>query len=226
MKPVVKFSIKQTVFINVVFVILIVAGAFSMYTIPVENMPTVDMGKVFIYTSYYGASAEDVEQLVTKKIEDALDGLEDVEYIQSRSFRDFSSVLVKFNDDSDYKDLYDELRFHTLNIKDELPNGADEPTFMYLDTHVWIPVIVVNIAGDIPQRSLKLFAKELKAQIMSIPDVRYVNIEGEYEREFHVSIDPARLRKFGVTFIQVADAIRALNTKIPTGRIYAIVPDR
>jgi len=218
MKPVVKFSIKQTVFINVVFVILIVAGAFSMYTIPVENMPTVDMGKVFIYTAYYGASAEDVEQLVTKKIEDALDGLEDVEYIQSRSFRNFSSVLVKFNDDSDYKDLYDELRFHTLNIKDELPNGADEPTFMYLDTHVWIPVIVVNIAGDIPQRSLKLFAKELKALIMSIPDVRYVNIEGEYEREFHVSVDPARLRKFGVTFIQVADAIRALNTKIPTGR--------
>ncbi|MDM8553699.1 efflux RND transporter permease subunit [Desulfococcaceae bacterium HSG7] len=218
MKPVVKFSIKQTVFINVVFVILIVAGAFSMYTIPVENMPTVDMGKVFIYTSYYGASAEDVEQLVTKKIEDALDGLEDVEYIQSRSFRNFSSVVVKFNDDSDYKDLYDELRFYTLNIKDELPEGADEPTFMYLDTHVWIPVIVVNIAGDIPQRSLKLFAKELKAQIMSIPDVRFVNIEGEYEREFHVSIDPARLRKFGVTFIQVADAIRALNTKIPTGR--------
>ncbi len=218
MKPVVKFSIKQSVFLNVVFVILVVAGAFSMYTIPVENMPTVDMGKVFIYTTYYGASAEDVEQLVTIKIEDALDGLEDVEYIQSRSFRNFSSVLVKFNDDSDYKDLYDELRFRTLNIKDELPNGADEPTFMYLDTHVWIPVIVVNIAGDIPQRSLKLFAKELKAQIMSIPDVRNVAIEGEYEREFHVSVDPARLRKFGVTFIQIADAIRALNTKIPTGR--------
>jgi len=218
MKPVVKFSIKQSVFLNVVFVILVVAGAFSMYTIPVENMPTVDMGKVFIYTTYYGASAEDVEQLVTIKIEDALDGLEDVEYIQSRSFRNFSSVLVKFNDDSDYKDLYDELRFRTLNIKDELPQGADEPTFMYLDTHVWIPVIVVNIAGDIPQRSLKLFAKELKAQIMSIPDVRNVKIEGEYEREFHVSVDPARLRKLGVTFMQVADAIRALNTKIPTGR--------
>ncbi len=218
MKPVVKFSIKQSVFINVVFVILVVAGAFSMFTIPVENMPTVDIGKVFIYTTYYGASAEDVEQLVTIEIEEALDGLEDVEYIQSRSYRNFSSVLVKFIDDSDYKDLYDELRFRTLNIKDELPSGADEPTFLYLDTHIWIPVIVVNIAGDIPQRSLKLFAKELKTQVMAIPDVRNVDIEGEYEREFHVSVDPARLRKYGVTFIQVADAIRAMNTKIPTGR--------
>ncbi len=221
MKAVVKYSIKQTVFINVLFVILTVAGAFSLFTIPVENMPNVDIGKVFVRTNYYGASAEDVEQLVTVKLEDALDGMEYVEYIQSNSYRNFSSIEVKFIDDSDYKDLYDELRFRTLNTVKDLPSGADDPYFIYIDTHVWMPVIMVNITGDMPQRSLKLFADELKSRLLAVPDVRNVDMHGEFDQEFHVSIYPAKLREFGITFNQAASAIRAANTKIPTGRFRA-----
>jgi len=218
MKSIVRFSIQQTVFINVIFVILIIAGLFSMANIPVENVPTVDIGKVFIHTSYFGASAKDVEQLVTQKIEDALEGMEHVEYIQSASYRNFSNVQVKFIDDADYKDLFDELRFRALNIKNELPENAEEPYFLYIDTHVWIPVIVVNIAGDIPQKSLKLFAQELKSEILAVPNIRDVEILGEFTKEFHVSIDPEKLRKYGITFDTVAKAIEAANTKIPTGR--------
>jgi len=221
MKPVVKFALGQRVFLNVAFVILVVAGAFSIVAIPVENMPMVDIGKAFIYTTYYGASAEDVEQLVTTKIEDALDDMESVEFIHSRSYRNFSSIQVKFLDDTDYKRLYDELRFRTLNIKDELPAGADEPRFIYIDTHVWLPVIVVNVIGDMPQQSLKIYSDELKTQILNIPNVRSVEISGEFDREFHVSVDPSQLRRFGITFDQVASAIRSANTKIPTGRFRA-----
>ncbi|MDJ0815356.1 MAG: efflux RND transporter permease subunit [Desulfobacterales bacterium] len=221
MKSVVKFSIKQTVLLNVVFVILVVAGAFSIFTTPLENMPVVDMGNVFINTIYYGASAEDVEQLVTVEIEKALDGLEDVEWIKSDSYRNFSSVEVKFLDDSDYRFRYDELRFRVLNIKDELPPDADESTFMYLDTNIWLPVVIVNITGDMPQRSLEQYAEELRTSLLSLPDVRDAEIEGEYDTEFHVSLDPAKLRRFGITFQQVVDAIRSANTKIPTGRFRA-----
>ena len=218
MRSVVQFSIKQTVLYNVVFVILIVAGAFSIFTTPLENMPVVDMGNVFINTVYYGASADDVEQLVTVEIEKALDGLEDIEYIKSDSYRNFSSVDVKFLDDSDYRARYDELRFRVLNIKDELPPDADEPTFMYLDTNAWLPVVIVNITGDLSQRSLERYAEELRTSLLTIPDVRDAKIEGEYDTEFHVSLDPAKLRQFGITFQQVVDAIRSANTKIPTGR--------
>ena len=218
MRSVVNFTLKQTVFLNVVFIILVVAGLFSLYTIPIENMPTVDMGNVFIHTTYYGASAEDVETLVTKKIEDAIDGMESVEFIQSESYRNFSSVNVKFIDDTNYEDLYDDLRFRILNIKNDLPAGVDEPIFIYADTHIWMPVVVVNITGDMSQESLKYYADELKSTLNGIPGVRSVNIVGEYDREFHVSIDPEKLRKNGITFIEAARAIQSANTKIPTGR--------
>ena len=221
MKAVVQFSIKQTVLFNVVFVILVVAGAFSIFTTPLENMPVVDMGNVFVHTVYYGASADDVEQLVTVEIEKALDGLEDVEYIKSDSYRNFSSVEVKFLDDSDYRSRYDELRFRVLNIKDELPPDADESSFMYLDTNAWLPVVIVNITGDLSQRSLERYAEELRTSLLTIPDVRDAEIEGEYDTEFHVSLDPVKLRRFGISFQQVVDAIRSANTKIPTGRFRA-----
>ncbi|MEZ4528571.1 MAG: efflux RND transporter permease subunit [Desulfobacterales bacterium] len=217
MKSIVQFSIKQNVFINVVFIILTVAGAFSLLTIPVENMPNVDMGKVFIHTVYFGASAEDVEQLVTSEIEDALDNLEDVEFIQSSSYRNFSSVQVKFNDDTDYKKLYNDLRFLALNIKDKLPSDAEEPVFLYIDTHEWIPVMVVNLTGDLPRRTLRLLSEELKTRILDIPGVQNAELSGDYDEEFHVSADPARLRRYGITFDQVCQAIVSANTKIPTG---------
>ncbi|MCP4746591.1 MAG: efflux RND transporter permease subunit [Desulfobacteraceae bacterium] len=218
MRPVVRYSLKQTVFLNVLFVLLLIAGAFSIATSPVENMPLVDIGKVMIQTVYYGASAEDVEQLVTAKVEQALESLENVDFVQSDSYRNYSSVLVKFIDDSDYKKLYDELRFRVLNIKDELPLGADEPRFLYIDTNMWLPVIIVNISGDLPQRSLERYADELRTRLINVSEVRDVNIAGEYDHEFHVSLDPERLRRYGVTFTQVASAIKSANTKIPSGR--------
>ena len=218
MKSVVRYSLKQVVFINVIFVLLMVAGAFCLYMMPVENMPPVDMGKVFVSTVYHGASADDVEKLVTKKIEEAIDGLENVEFVNSRSYRNYSSIQVKFIDDSDYRDLYDELRFRVLNIKKELPPEVDDPAFYYIDTQLWMPVITVDIVGDIPNRSLKLLAEELKADILNVDGVREVNFSGEYTREFHVSLDPAKLRKFGLTFDHVSRAIYSANTKIPTGR--------
>jgi multidrug efflux pump subunit AcrB len=218
MRSVVKFTIGQSVFINVVYVILVVAGAYAVFTTPLENYPVVDMGNVFVHTVYYGASAEDVEQLVTSKIEDALDGLENVEWIQSHSYRNFSSINVKFIDDSDYRSLYDDLRFRVLNIKKELPPAVDDPAFLYIDTNAWLPVIIVNITGEAPQRSLKLYAEELRTQLLAIPRVRAVHIEGDDRQEFHVSADPAKLRNYGITFQQLAQAIESVNTKIPTGR--------
>ncbi len=218
MKRIVKFTLQQTVFLNVIFVILVVAGVFCLLTTPTENMPLVDIGKVFVQTVYYGASAEDVEQLVTREIEDALESMENVEYVQSSSYRNFSTVQVKFVDDSDYQKLYDELRFRVLNIKDKLPQGADEPTFYWIDTNVWIPVVVVYLGGSLPLPSLERYAEDLRAQLLTVDDVRDVEIQGELETEFHLSLHPEKLRRYGITFAQVVQAVETAGIKVPTGR--------
>ncbi|MBW1988405.1 MAG: efflux RND transporter permease subunit [Deltaproteobacteria bacterium] len=218
MKPLVRFTLAQTVFINVIFVVLVVAGVFALFSSPMENLPEVDMGVVFVRTNYYGASAEDVEKLVTSKIEEALEDMDSVEYIESHSYRNYSSVKVKFLDDTDYPDLYDEIRFRILSVKKELPPGAEDPTFLHIDTHEWMPVIVVHVAGDVPHTTLRLLAEELKTRILAVEDVRSAELRGKFDREFHVSLSPEKLRAHGVTFGQAARAIASANTKIPTGR--------
>jgi HAE1 family hydrophobic/amphiphilic exporter-1 len=217
-KNFVNLSLKQTVFINVVFIILMVGGVYSVFHTPVENLPPVAIGKVFITTVHYGASAEDVEQLVTREIEDAIDGLEHVEYVQSTSMRNVSSILVKFIDDTDYRHLYDELRLRVLNMRNELPAEVDDPIFTYLDSQEWKPVIVANLVGELSNASLTLLAEELKSDLRKIDGVQEVELRGDYHQEFQVHLDPDKLRSTGVSFAEVGQAISDSNIKIPSGR--------
>ena len=218
LRPLVRFTLKQSVFINIVFVILMVSGVYSLLTTPVENLPPVDIGKVMITTVYYGANAEDVEQLVTREIEDALDDLDNVEYIQSNSLRNVSSVLVKFLDDTDYQNQYDELRFRVLNIRSQLPATVDDPLFTYIDTKTWIPVIVANLSAELPNRSLKALAEALQGELQSIDGVQEARIDGDQTQQFEVRLDPEQLRRHGVSFARVCQAIAAANGPVPSGR--------
>jgi len=216
-KSFLELVLSKRVVINVLFVIFLIAGVYSLKTSPIQNMPPVDIGKVFIYVSYYGASPEDVENLVTKKVEDALDGLENVEYMQSNSMRNVSTVEIKFIDDTDYRDLYDELRLRILNIKNDLPAEADEPIFLYIDTEAFLPVIAVNVSGGMENKTLDMLAEELKTDIRKIPDVQSVDKSGDYYEEFHVALSPEKLKRYGISFYEAAKAVELANTKIPAG---------
>ncbi len=217
MKGLISFTLKQTVFINIIFVVLMVVGIYCAYDLPVERYPDVHMGKVVITGFLPGASPSDVEALVTKKIEDALDDLENVEYIRSRSFRERASILVKFIDDTDYQKSYDELRFRVLSIQNDLPKDMDPPSFSEINVSEWLPVIRVCLVGDRANRALSMMADEIKVPLRKIPGVNQVDIEGEYVREFHVNLDPKKLIRAKVTFEDAARALEDANISIPAG---------
>ncbi|MDZ7753148.1 MAG: efflux RND transporter permease subunit [Gammaproteobacteria bacterium] len=217
MTPVVRFALGQTVLFNLVFVLLMVAGAFSVMQMPVERYPEVNFGKALIVTVYPGASPRDVEALVTREVEDSLEGLEEVEFIQGRSTREVSTVMVKFRDDTDYEALYDELRFRVLSVLDELPAGVDPPTFNLVRTSDWLPVVAVNLVGERSNRALSLMAEELRVPLGTIPGVMDAELQGEYVREFHVYLDPHLMEAHGVSYEQVAAALQDANVSIPAG---------
>ncbi len=216
-KGLIKFTLGQKVFINLLFVVLMVVGVFCVFDLPVERYPDVQMGKVIISTYLPGASPTEVEALVTREIEDALDDLENVEFIRSRSYRERSSVMVKFLDDTDYDKLYDELRFKVLSVQNDLPDDVDPPEFTVIRVSEWLPVINVNLVGDRSNRALSLMADELKIPLERIPGVKEVKIDGEYTREFHVNLDPSKLMHYGLTFDDVAQALTNANISVPAG---------
>ncbi len=216
-KDIVRMTLGQKVFVNLLFVMLMVVGVFCVFELPVERYPDVRMGKVIISGFLPGASPDEVETLVTRKIEDALEDLQNVEFIRSRSFRQRASIMVKFLDDTDYDTLYDELRFKVLSIQNDLPDEMDPPTFTVIRVSEWLPVISVNLVGDRSNRALTLMAEEMKLPLQRIPGVKEVQIHGEYTREFHVSLDPQKLMRLGVTFDEVGKALQGANISVPAG---------
>ena len=217
MQNLIRFFLSRSVLLNLLFILMMVTGAFALLTSPVDRYPYVNMGKVVINSFYPGASPEEVEALVTNKIEDALDDLKNVEFVRATSYRQRSSVVVKFVDDSDYQKGYDELRFKVLSVVDELPDEVDPPSFTLIDVDAWLPVVSVDLSGQRSNRALSLIAKEMKIALRQIPGVKEVKLEGERTREFHVFVDPAKLSRLGVTFDQVGDALRAANISVPAG---------
>ncbi|MCF8033928.1 MAG: efflux RND transporter permease subunit [Desulfarculaceae bacterium] len=217
MKNLVRFTLAQSVLFNLLFVILMVVGAWAFLTMPVERFPNVAIGKIYVETAYPGASPAEVEALVTREIEDALDDLENVEFIKSSSYRQHSTVVVKFIDDTDYTAGLDQIRFKVLRVLDELPPEADPPRFNAIDVNDWLPAVSVNLLGDRSNRALTLMAKEIKIALRQIPGVKEVKLRGELEKEFHVLLDPDQLTRHGVTFDQAAQALGQSGVSIPAG---------
>ncbi|MBT3047793.1 MAG: efflux RND transporter permease subunit [Candidatus Thiodiazotropha sp.] len=218
MHEVVAFSLKQRVFYNLMFVVLIVIGFYTLFALPAERYPNFGFGEVIISTVYPGASPVEVETLVTRKIEDAIEQVDDVEWISSTSFSGRSNIRLKFVDDSDYDALYNEVRFEVLNIISELPEGVDPPSLLNAKVQDWLPVIAINLVGDHSNRALALMGEEIKTRLLRIPHVQQVDFSGKQTQEFHVYLDPQKLREFGIGFDQVARALSAANLTIPAGK--------
>ncbi len=213
----VRFALGHKVFVNLAFFLLMFAGFFALLSLPVEQFPNVQIGKIFISTFYPGASPADVEALVTKKIEDALSDVENIEFIQATSYRERSSIMVKFIDDTDYETGYDRVRFKVLSTMNELPELVDPPLFFEIDMANWIPSIVVNLVGDRSNRALSLMADQLRIPLRRIEGVKEVDVQGEYTREFHIYINPEQLIRYGITFEEVVRALQEANIAIPAG---------
>ncbi|AGA90381.1 cation/multidrug efflux pump [Thioflavicoccus mobilis 8321] len=217
MDGVVRFTLRQQVLFNLLFVVMVVAGTFSVLSVPVERYPDVMMGDAQIDLIFPGASPADVEALVATEIEEALEGLEQVELISSTSRRELASIRVKFHDDTDYEALYSELRFRVLGALGELPPEVEPPSFLLYRTGDWLPVVAVNLVGERTNRALTLMAEELKVRMAQIPGVAEAELMGEYTREFHVVLDPAKLIDNGVSFDEVSNALQDANLSIPAG---------
>jgi HAE1 family hydrophobic/amphiphilic exporter-1 len=196
---------------------MIVGGSFALLGLPAERYPNVHFGEVIVSTYFPGASPSEVETLVTRKIEEELETVEDVEWISATSYRQRSSVRLKFIDDTDYASLFDEVRFKVLNILEELPAEIDPPAIFETNVNDFVPVIVVNLAGDHENRALALMAEDLKTALQRISGVQEVQLSGEYVREFHVYLDPYKLKALGVSYDEVAQALQSANVSIPAG---------
>jgi len=208
MEKFIQFTLKQRVVMNLLFVLLIVVGAFTLLQVSVDRYPNIYFGKMYINTYLPGGAPDEVETLVTRKIEEALQEITDIEYIRSSSYRERSNIVIKFIDDTDYEKIYDDVRIKVLSEVSNLPERAESPVFNFLDVGDWFPTVSINISGDHTNTTLKLVAEELKIPLSAVAGVSQVKMLGEYTKEFHLLLDSLKMENYGITFQNITSVLR------------------
>jgi len=206
--------------ISVLVLTLLLAGAglYSYVVLPKESAPSIEVPYISVTTFYLGASPDDVAELITKEIEQELQGISGIKEIRSTSTESLSSIIVEFMPDVPIDDAEQEVRDHVDTAKADLPSEAEEPVISEIDTSEF-PIMTINLAADYSLTRLKDLAENLRDEIESSPGVLEVDLSGGLEREVQVNVDLNKLLGYGLSFSDIADAIREENANIPGGSI-------
>lgn len=210
------FAVKKSTTVMVLTVFIFVAGLVSYVTLPREAAPDVKIPFMIVTTVYPGVAPEDIESLVTRKIEQELKSLKSVKEITSSSSESVSSIAVEFDPDVDLDYALQRVKDKVDSARPELPDDAEEPVVTEINFEN-MPIINVILTADYDLVKLKAVADDFADDFEAIPGVLEARITGALEREVKVKIDPARLAKYNLGVYDVTDAIQAEHVTIPGG---------
>ncbi len=216
-----EFSVRQAVLVNILFFVCVLGGLAAYSRIPVDFFPEIGFNTTLIITRWDGASADEIERLVTTRIEDELGEVEGVKEIRSVSRANSSTIQVTFDEtlsETLYKAGVNDVRAAVDRVAD-LPEDADEPIVRELSTKTIysdLRVAVVDVGG-LGERPLRQVTADVKSRLEDVRGVERVDIRGDHERELRVLVDRDAAARFGLTVVEIADRIRRKNLNLPAG---------
>ncbi|MFQ5851284.1 MAG: efflux RND transporter permease subunit [Candidatus Binatia bacterium] len=216
MKRLVEFSVQNPVLVNLLTLFVLGAGVVTYLRMHREMFPDFSRQAVQIVTEYPGASAEEVEKLITAKIEEEVAEINDLEELLSVSQEGRSEILLKFQPDTDMSRALSDVRAALDNVTD-LPEQGEEPLVNEVKSS--FPIITVSLAGDIDEATLREMAKDLRDDLRRVRGVAAVRILGIRERQIWVEVDPERLDQYRLSLDDLRTAIASQNQNVPGGTL-------
>ncbi len=218
-----RFALDQSVLMNLMFIVLIFAGVLVIDIMPVDVYPDVDLDEATIDTFWPGASAEDVERLITDRIEDEIEDIRGISRINSDSKADASHIRIKFREDLSDTELdaaFRQLRAAVDRVVD-LPPEAEKPLVTRISLGEIFPLlwVVVENFGGVDEGVLHDIILALKPMLRDIPGVAKVDDKLIRERELHIQVDRDAIRKLGMTLDDVAAVLQQYNRTVPSGTL-------
>lgn len=206
---------KVTLFLAVIIGFL---GVYAYYVLPRQESPDIAPPIAMIITPYPGASAKDVNDLITKKIEDELNEIDGYDYANSISKEGLSIVVVSFKNEVNTDKAMQDVRNAVANAKSELPGGAMDSQ---INTNLTDTAgIIISLSGDnYTYEQLASFGEQFKDRLSDIEGITRFDIEGQLDKELKVEVDVARLNQLGISFEDLYNILRMQNIEIPSGSI-------
>jgi len=200
--------------VYLILMAVFIVGWMSYTDLPRENIPEVESNMVIINTIYTGASPEDIEEMITNPIEDAISGEDNLTGYSSTSSSGRSSITLEFEFGIDMDEAVDEVKksIDALN----LPDDALDPNVMHLKTGE-IPIMTMSVTSGSDLASISAYAEDIKTAIEAVGGVDSVSLNGETEALVTVTVDNAELEAYGVNLNTISQAVQSVNVGMPAG---------
>ncbi len=215
-----KFALKNPVSVIVLAVLLFITGLMSFTSMRRESFPEIKIPYIYVTTVYAGANPPEVENLITQKIEDKLDGVDGVKEMTSSSNEGFSNIFLEFEPTVKVEDALRRVKDKVDQAKGDLPIDAEEPITQELNISS-IPVVNIALYSDYDLERLESLADNLKDRMARIPGVLEAKVQGKRDKEIAVDVDPALLEQYGLTLSDISKAISTQHVNVPGGTMIA-----
>ncbi|MFH2129418.1 MAG: efflux RND transporter permease subunit [bacterium] len=208
--------LNNSVLATMLLVIILVAGIAAAFMMVREEMPNVASDQIHISVAYPGADPEEVEEGISRKIEEAVKGMEGVNHCNTVSMENQSATVIEIVEGYDGRELLDRVRTRINEIA-TFPLGSEKPVIT-LPLHS-DPVMALYVNGAVSEKALKEWSYRVKDQLLDLEQVSQVTLLGIRDYEINVEIPEQNLREYGLTFAQVSAAIRRSNLNRSGGLI-------
>ena len=197
---------------------LLVAGLVAYVTIPKEAEPDVKIPIVYTLLTQRGISPEDAERLLVKPVETKLKSVSNVKEMRATAYEGGAYVLLEFQAGFDSKSALADVRAKVDEAKRDLPRDADEPTVQEVNLSLY-PVLVVSLAGDLPERTLLRLARTAKNVIEQVPGVISAELRGARDEAVEIVAEPMLMKSYGVSLEQLIAITQSSNSLVAAGAL-------
>ncbi len=214
---------------NLLMLFILVAGLIVLLTMRVEVFPEIDPGMIKVSVPYPGASPEEVEQSICLRVEDAIEGIEGIKQLNSVAAEGMGTVVAEMEDYADGNEVLDDVKQAVDQIIDFPPRDAEEVSVTKVDTDLQVISVVVmadrrwDESDQTQQRDtmrlLKETAESIRDELTNKPNISQVEVAGDRPYEVAIELSEEQMQRYGVTFAQVAEAVRRSSLDLPGGTL-------
>ena len=210
-------SVKRPIGVAVIATAITIIGWIAVDKLPVDLLPEVDFPRISVVTSYAGVGPEEIENLITRPIEQAVSTIDGVTTLEAESAEGLSRVQLQFDWGTDLEAAVNDVRAALDRLGDRLPEDAERPNVLKFDISA-MPIATLGLSGSGDPRRLRYLADELLTRRLErIPGIASVQVNGGRVREIRVELDVDRLIALGVTGQQVVQALNNDNANVSAG---------
>jgi len=212
-------AVRRPIMTSLVFTAIIILGLFSLMRLPIDLMPDIETNTIMVMTYYNGASANDVENNLTRPLENTLNSVEHLKHVTSNSRDNVSVVTLEFEYGYDIDALTNDVRDKLDMVSNNLPTDANQPIIFKFSTDM-IPILLLSVQAEESQKALyKILDDNVANPLARIDGVGTVSISGAPQREINVYMDPIKMEAYHLSAAQVASAIAAENQNSTNGTV-------